>query len=271
MALLPALLILVLSLATFALVFWFRSSSSAGMTRLERILAGREPMANATALALGSRGEIYIGTDQGLLLPQARTWKWSTEITTKVDGLAFTAADALHVAGEGLTTTLPWAGALRQVRGVAVAAAPSGRLILGYDPAGGLLRRRVGDQEWERLPGLKLEDLLTLAVDPLQDGRAAAGGLDGTLAISQDGGETWRYANPLQRTISSLAFDPVREGRLWAAAGGRVLYTDDLGVSWRPATAPVRDRVLVAIAFRPVGGGGPMALSVDGLLIPLEP
>ncbi len=58
----------------------------------------------------------------------------------------------------------------------------------------------------------------------------------GGLMVSEDGGATWHDHRPgAQRDVHSLAWHPSAEGRAYEAGGGGAAWSDDGGLTWRPA------------------------------------
>jgi len=57
---------------------------------------------------------------------------------------------------------------------------------------------------------------------------------DGRAKKSQDGGRTWRNAGFGEEgvPVDTIATDATGPQRIWAAAGGRILLSDDLGSGW---------------------------------------
>ena len=89
-------------------------------------------------------------------------------------------------------------------------------------------------------------DVRALVFAPSDPDRAFAGTAAGQLYRSDDGGASWREAGAVvpfpDWVVSALAFDPEREGRLWAGlrgvwSGGGVAFSDDAGASWRWRTS----------------------------------
>jgi photosystem II stability/assembly factor-like uncharacterized protein len=75
------------------------------------------------------------------------------------------------------------------------------------------------------------------------DGLAAV--IDGRAMISHDGGrqwrDTWRNARigDADEPVDTIGTDASRPQRIWAAAGGRIVASDDLGSDWRPIGRPL--------------------------------
>jgi photosystem II stability/assembly factor-like uncharacterized protein len=106
-------------------------------------------------------------------------------------------------------------------------------------------------------------DVRALVFDTADPDRAFAGTAAGQLYRSDDGGASWREAGAVvpfpHWVVSSLAFDPHRDGRLWAGlrgmwGGGGVAYSDDLGASWewRTNEALAAEAVQVLLPVRGV-------------------
>ena len=58
----------------------------------------------------------------------------------------------------------------------------------------------------------------------------------GGLMVSEDGGASWHDHRPgAQRDVHSLAWHPSAEGRAYEAGGGGAAWSDDGGLTWRPA------------------------------------
>lgn len=147
-----------------------------------------------------------------------------------------------------------------------------------------LMRSTDGGRTWLYVWGS--EDIFgnginSIAVSPSQDGRVWAGGRTGVFAAailrSEDGGENWRYIDPLpgdENEVSAVVIDPRNPDALWAAmsAGrGGVLYSSDAGVTWQwvltiwergvIADLALANGVLYAVAaenFRPAPDGQSM-------------
>jgi photosystem II stability/assembly factor-like uncharacterized protein len=114
--------------------------------------------------------------------------------------------------------------------------------------------------EWRPAP-LYGADIRSLAVDPRDPNLVLAGTSAGQVYRSGDGGATWADAGaalPLPGwVVGTLAFDPNRPGRVWAAlwgifGGGFVVHSDDLGRTWQHPH-PVREEEQV-YTLAPVPG-----------------
>jgi photosystem II stability/assembly factor-like uncharacterized protein len=76
-----------------------------------------------------------------------------------------------------------------------------------------------------------------VAIPGSADGLVAV--IDGRAMISRDGGRTWRdtWRNAgvggAGEPVDTIATDASRPQRIWAAVGGRIVVSDDLGSGWR--------------------------------------
>jgi photosystem II stability/assembly factor-like uncharacterized protein len=114
--------------------------------------------------------------------------------------------------------------------------------------------------------------------------------VDGGAMISHDGGRSWRNAGfgDAAAPVDTVATDAARPRRIWAATGGRIAFSDDLGSGWHFVgrslpEARVRVRGIAASAdaailvvssdhgiYRSENGGESWALKEDNLPIHLE-
>jgi photosystem II stability/assembly factor-like uncharacterized protein len=58
--------------------------------------------------------------------------------------------------------------------------------------------------------------------------------IDGRAMLSRDGGRSWRDAgfDGAGTPVDTIATDATRPQRIWSAAGGRIVVSDDLGSVW---------------------------------------
>jgi photosystem II stability/assembly factor-like uncharacterized protein len=68
-----------------------------------------------------------------------------------------------------------------------------------------------------------------------------AGVIDGRVMISQDAGRGWRNAGlgGADSPVDAIATDAARPKRIWAAVGGAIVVTDDLGSRWHSVGRPL--------------------------------
>jgi photosystem II stability/assembly factor-like uncharacterized protein len=91
-----------------------------------------------------------------------------------------------------------------------------------------------GGRRYAVVPGLpQTSEMTALAAIPGSADILAAV-IDGGAMISHDGGRTWRNAGFGGATapVDTIATDATRPQRIWAAAGGRIVVSDDLGSGW---------------------------------------
>ncbi|HZI63423.1 MAG TPA: hypothetical protein VFE44_01515 [Thermoanaerobaculia bacterium] len=103
-------------------------------------------------------------------------------------------------------------------------------------------------------------DVRSLAIDPRQPDTVLAGTSAGHVYLSRDGGRRWAPAGaplPLPGwVVGTLLFDPNRPERLWAGlwgiwGGGMVVYSEDLGKSWRNPHPVHEEEQIYALALVP--------------------
>lgn len=97
-------------------------------------------------------------------------------------------------------------------------------------------------------------NLYDLAWDPSDAKRIAIAGFGFGIAVSDDGGDTWKLRNAgLPRPdAGTIAFDPDHKGRIYAGIHEEALYvSDDLGRSWSPDGLP--GTTIYRIQFVPDG------------------
>lgn len=262
--------IILAGLLTFAGVFWLRYRP-AGHTPLEQMIAANEPNENVHALAYAPDGTAYVGTQLGLL--QGFDNRWGRQPYGNVQAVQF-AGGQLFAAGESIGLNRVAADhkleplLQGQVRAFAVDEAHPQHMVALVGPTD-LQETRDGGQTWTRLTAFQGQDLLTVTMDPKDGNRLAVGGLNGYVALSPDGGRTWTTPSALQGTVSALAFDPRKPGRLWTAAGGTVQSTENGGTSWR-ANKVKGDHPVIALAFAPGSSQGPRCIAADGFMFTLD-
>jgi photosystem II stability/assembly factor-like uncharacterized protein len=98
----------------------------------------------------------------------------------------------------------------------------------------GLFASEDGGRTYAVVPGLQeIGEMTALAAIPGSADILVAV-VDGRASISHDGGRTWRDADlgDAAAPVDTIATDASRPQRIWAAAGGRILVSDDLGSGW---------------------------------------
>jgi photosystem II stability/assembly factor-like uncharacterized protein len=140
------------------------------------------------------------------------------------------------------------------------------------------------------VPGLpQTSEMTALAAIP-GSANVLAAVIDGRAMISRDGGRSWRDAGfgGTGVPVDTIVADATQPQRIWAAAGGRIVVSDNLGSGWRSvgsslpeARAKVRGIVASADAttlvvssdrgiYRSVDGGETWATKEDNLPIHIE-
>jgi photosystem II stability/assembly factor-like uncharacterized protein len=146
-----------------------------------------------------------------------------------------------------------------------------------------------GGRTYAAVPGLPQMREMTALVTIPGTADILAGVVDGGAMISHDGGRSWRNAGfgDAAAPVDTIAIDATRSQRIWAAAGGRIAFSDDLGSGWHSVgrslpEARVRVRGIAASAdattlmvssdhgiYRSENGGETWALKEDNLPIHL--
>jgi photosystem II stability/assembly factor-like uncharacterized protein len=139
------------------------------------------------------------------------------------------------VAGQGLYRSRDGGGSFalvsRQVGGavMALAVMPDGRILAG-DMQQGLLASRDGGTSWKVM---LRAGLAGLAVNPRNPNRVIATGAG--IALSTDGGRTWRSVLDLPAGAGPVAWSPSKPKLAYAVGFNRTLYrSTDGGASWQP-------------------------------------
>jgi photosystem II stability/assembly factor-like uncharacterized protein len=147
-----------------------------------------------------------------------------------------------------------------------------------------------GGRSYAALPGFPQVSEMTALVAILGSSDILAAVVDGRVMISHDGGRIWRNAGfgDAAAPVDAIATDAARPQRIWAAAGNRIVYSDDLGSDWHSVgrslpEAKIRVRGIVASAdaatlvvssdhgiYRSANGGETWALKEDNLPIHIE-
>jgi len=243
---------------------------------------------------------LLAGTDLGILSSHNGGRSWVPEARDVIVGAVF----ALAFSPDGqLAVCAAASGVFRReqdgwLRAEAPASAfPARALVAG--PANDrfyLLGRSQlfvsedGGRTYAVVPGVPRMSEITglVAIPGSADSLAAV--IDGRAMISLDEGRTWRNAgfDGAGASIDTIATDATRPQRIWAAAGGRIVVSDDLGSSWHSigrllpeASARVRgiaasaDATTLVISsdrgiYRSEDGGETWAPKEDNLPIHIE-
>jgi photosystem II stability/assembly factor-like uncharacterized protein len=113
------------------------------------------------------------------------------------------------------------------------------------------------------------DDLMFTAIQFLDANNGYALGEFGTVARTQDGGDTWDMLEPLPNEFYPLAAKFASLERGWVTGlNGAVLYTHDAGASWTrattPVTAPLYGLVVAGSQVYATGDHGSLIVSQDG-------
>jgi hypothetical protein len=123
---------------------------------------------------------------------------------------------------------------------------PDDRLILAGTEADGLLRSVDGGTSWHSPPTLNEGGVTALAYGSGTFAAATQGGM----ALSQDGGETWRMVETAPgEPALSVAFEG--EALLVGLHRRGVFRSDDAGATWRPANQGLSARLDTELVLSP--------------------
>jgi photosystem II stability/assembly factor-like uncharacterized protein len=99
----------------------------------------------------------------------------------------------------------------------------------------GIFRSRDAGATWERLAGLRNQQVWSLALWPA-DARVMAAGTEDGLYVTTDAGETWRRISPEAngelRPVVSIAFDPRDRNVIYTGTPHLAWKTTDGGANW---------------------------------------
>jgi photosystem II stability/assembly factor-like uncharacterized protein len=243
---------------------------------------------------------LLVGTDLGILSSRNGGRSWVAEVRDVIFGAVF--AVAFSPDGE-LAMCAAASGVFRRdqngwLRAEAPEQAiPARALVAGpvNDRLYLLGRSRLfasedGGRTYAVVPGLPQMSEMTALVAIPGSANVLAAVIDGRAMISHDGGRDWRDAGfgGIGAPVDTIAIDAMQPQRIWAAAGGRIVVSDDLGAGWRSvgrslpeARAKVRGIVASADAttlvvssdrgiYRSVDGGETWAPKEDNLPIHIE-
>ncbi|WP_198026673.1 hypothetical protein [Bradyrhizobium sp. ARR65] len=187
---------------------------------------------------------LLVGTDLGILSSHNGGRSWTPEARDLIIGAVF--ALAFSPDGE-LALCAAANGVFRRDQDswrraeVPESAIPARSLVAG--PANDriyLLGRRQlfasedGGRTYAVVPGLReIGEMTALAVVPGSTDILGAV-IDGRAMISRDGGRNWRDAGlgDAAAPVDTITADASQPRRIWAAAGSRIVVSDDLGSVW---------------------------------------
>jgi photosystem II stability/assembly factor-like uncharacterized protein len=128
------------------------------------------------------------------------------------------------------------------------------RLILAGTETQGLLRSQDGGGRWEGVDSMAGQGVTAVAFSPGYPSRPTiAAATDTGIAISRDGGKTWKTTGPGPGRVLALGFLERRDGDVLLAGlqqDGVALSTDD-GATWQTVNAGLNARLLTALAVSP--------------------
>lgn len=118
---------------------------------------------------------------------------------------------------------------------------------------GGIYRTVNGGQSWS-LAGMAGSGIRTIVQDFFEPLRFYAGTEEDGVALSTDGGQTWRVqsAGLLHRTVYVIACHPSAPDTIYAGThGGGVYRSTDRGLSWAPRSTGLLNLVVHALVVLP--------------------
>src|SRR4249919_2616338 len=184
---------------------------------------------------------LLVGTDLGTLSSHNGGRSWVPEARDIIIGAVF----ALAFSSDGeLAMCAAASGVFRRDRDgwlrseVPESAIPARALVAGQ--ANNLFyllgRSRLfasedGGRTYAVVPGLPQTSEMSALVAIPGSADSLAAVIDGRAMISHDGGRTWRNAgfDVPSASVDTIATDATRPQRMWAAAGGRIVLSYDLG------------------------------------------
>jgi photosystem II stability/assembly factor-like uncharacterized protein len=187
---------------------------------------------------------LLVGTDLGILRSHNGGRSWAPEARNVIIGAVF--ALAFSPTGE-LAVCAAASGVFRRdqdgwLRAEAPESAiPARALVAGRANHRFYLlgRNRLfvsedGGRTYAAVPGLPQMSEMTALIAIPGSADILAAVIDGQPMISHDGGRTWRNAGfgDTGAPIDAIATDASRPQRIWGAAGGRIVFSDDLGSGW---------------------------------------
>jgi photosystem II stability/assembly factor-like uncharacterized protein len=200
----------------------------------------------ALIIAVDPRDSSHLlaGTDLGILSSQNGGRSWVPEARDVVIGEVF----ALAFSPDGAFAMCASAGgAFRRdqdgwrrveapesaIPARALVAAPTNNrfYLIGRSQ---LFASEDGGRSYAAVPGFPEASEITALVAIPESSDLLAAVIDGRAMVSHDGGRTWRNAGfgDAAAPVDTIATDATRSRRIWAAAGGRIAFSDDLGSGW---------------------------------------
>jgi photosystem II stability/assembly factor-like uncharacterized protein len=128
------------------------------------------------------------------------------------------------------------------------------RLVLAGTEADGLLRSDDAGASWEPVPDLAGHGVTAIAISHRYAEQPAIAAATGEgVAISDDGGATWRMTAQGHGPVLSLAFVPHGDGEALVAGLPRqgAIRSEDGGATWEPAGEGLYANLLLSLALSP--------------------
>lgn len=218
------------------------------------------------AICQAPSGDLYVGADFGTVYRTRDGENWQSF----VEGLTYTSVHALSLHPDEPNV-----------------------LYAGTQPAA-IFRSTDGGPNWEKLasfhsvpsatkwsyPVPPYRAMVTCLLQHPQHPKAIMAGIAmGGLIASLDGGVTWAERHQgLGKEMHALVMHPARPARLFAATGGGLFRSEDLGASWTQMTAGLPysfarsiavdpdnpDRLMAGLNQQRDGGTAVIARSADG-------
>ena len=187
---------------------------------------------------------LLVGTDLGILSSRNGGRSWVPEGRDVIIGAVF--ALAFSPDGELAMCAATSGVFLRNQNGWRRAEAPSSAIPARALIAGAakdrfyllgrsrLFASQDGGSSFAVVPGLSQTSEMTALVTIPGSADLLAAVIDSRAMISDDGGRNWRNTGlgGADAPVDMIAADATRPQRIWAAAGGRIVVSDNLGADW---------------------------------------
>jgi photosystem II stability/assembly factor-like uncharacterized protein len=100
-----------------------------------------------------------------------------------------------------------------------------------------------GGRSYAAVTGLPPTSEMTALLPMAGSAGILVAAIDGRTMISEDGARTWRSVGfgDAAAPVDAIATDGARPARIWAAAGGRIAFSDDLGAGWHLTAGALPD------------------------------
>jgi photosystem II stability/assembly factor-like uncharacterized protein len=250
----------------------YRSTDSGRTWR--QTLSGGRIFAIAVVPGFGGEESIFVGTQQDGILRSddgGRTWvganpglmdltvlalAFSPDAARDLTGFAATASGLYRTRNGGKSwREVEWPLDEPAVQCLAISPAfARDRLVFAGTEGDGLWRSDDGGMNWDDVPGLPDGGIGAIAFSPHDaKSRLVAVATDGGVALSRDGGETWRLTGDVLPPVLDLAFTPDGEtlvAGLYRDGAARLTLTER-DTRWVPATVGLRATFLTSLVPSP--------------------